>query len=150
MPISPDMEQILHQARYAPERPRPTIPQDYLDKIPTLNSHDFPDNLRITDLARGPAEIQDGLRAILDQAGLTKGQRAGLSNILSDVERIGEYEITLGDIRSMTIKQLFSISKMFKWDRPSEESMKKLKKLCGSGIEQKIEPSGRRPQHIIF
>lgn len=95
--------------------------------MPTLNKKDFPDSVKLGDLVSFGSKLPQVLR----QAGLTKGERAGISSILGDAEMIGNHRVTLGDIRAMNLRQLLQLRNEFRWDKPSAESLEKLKRLCG-------------------
>lgn len=109
-----------------------TSDSDYLDKLPTLDSSIFPDDLRVWDLAASGGEKGKKLHRLLDEAGLTKGQRAGVTHLLDSFVRVGENDLTLGDVRALTEEELTKLRGNLAWGaRPSIGSIKKIKKLLG-------------------
>lgn len=99
----------------------------YINLLPTLNKKDFPDSMELGNLVRAGSRLSQ----VLKQADLTKGERIGISNIIDDVEMIGDHRVTLGDIRALNLRQLMQLRNEFPFDKPSAESLRKLKRLCG-------------------
>lgn len=107
-------------------------PIDYLDKLPTLGSDVFPDNLRVWDVAASGGEDGKKLHKLLDEAGLTKGQRAGVTHLLDSFIKVEDNDLTLGDIRALTEDELNRLRARLAWGaKPTISSIKKIKRLFG-------------------
>lgn len=104
----------------------------YLYKIPTLGPDIFPDNLLVWDIAQSGSENGKILHGFLGRAGLTKGQRGGVTNLLGSFTRVGEKDLTIGDIRALTEEELIKLRGRLAWvAKPTVDSIKKIKKLLG-------------------
>lgn len=133
MPVSKEIREILEQA------PKKEVYEDYIEKLPTLNPEDFPDETRLADLHGR------GLRRILRQAELHKGAIGGVTRILKTTQIIGDYEnridVTLGDIRGLSFEQLVNLREHFWYGTPTPQSLLVLKKLCGPKEKKSLLPS---------
>ncbi len=106
--------------------------EDYLKKLPTLNPNDFPDNIKVWSISASGSEEGKKLHKLLDEAGLTKGQRGGVTHLLDSFIKAGENDLTLGDIRALTEEELIKLRGNLSWGaKPTIESIKKVKKLLG-------------------
>lgn len=102
-----------------------------LDVLPTLNEEVFPDSLEVWEVGASGGENGKKLHKILDIAGLSKGQRAGMTHLLGSFAKIGDEDITIGDIRALTEEELMRLRGEFKWGKPTADSVRKIKKLFG-------------------
>ncbi len=110
---------------------------DYFYKLPTLNTDDYPDNVTLFQLKM----YCSGLRGVLKEAGLSEGQRGGVTRILRSTTKVGEYYVTVGDVRKLSFKELLKLRRQFTYDTPTERSLRILKKLCGQDMESVNEDS---------
>lgn len=105
---------------------------DYTHMLPTLGSDVFPDKTRIWDIHESGTKEGKKLHGALKQAGLTKGQRAGVTHLLSSFLKVGENDLTAGDIRALTEEELKKLrGRFFGGASPSITSINKVKKLFG-------------------
>lgn len=104
----------------------------YADKLPTLDPTDFPDDTSVWDLSCSGGEFGKKLHELLKREGLTKGQRGGVTHLLDSFVRVGNSDLTLGDIRALTEEELTKLRGNLAWGAsPSIDSIKKIKKLLG-------------------
>lgn len=113
----------------------PKKPEDYINKLPTISSDEIPDSINLWNISNR-TEVGEELRSRLEKAGLSRGQRAGISHILGDMAKIGDEYLTVGDVRVLTEEELLKLQNQFSWGKPTIQSIKKVKKLFGSGIEE--------------
>lgn len=104
---------------------------DYTNKIPTLGEDVIPDDISIWDASASGGEVGRKIHELLDQAGLTKGQRSGMTHLLDTFVKIGDSELKVGDIRALTEDELMKLRGEFSYGKPSTDSVKKIKKLFG-------------------
>jgi len=109
--------------------------EDYLYKLPTLVSDEFPDDLTIEKLSGSGGEWGVRLHKKIDEAGLTKGQRSGVTHIFDHTRWLvidnQDVKLTLGDIRELSEDALQKLRPFFKYEKPSVRSLSVLKKLFG-------------------
>jgi hypothetical protein len=107
------------------------LPDDYVEKLPLLP---VGDEVTLHEI-RG-----DTLEDVLFGADLTKGQRAGINRLFSEINSIytqGEwYEITVGDIRRMTNEEMMLLGGGPSEFHPKEKSVRILRALFG---EKRVE-----------
>ena len=129
MPLPKDIFQMLVNGELGTGN---TSDSAYLDKLPTLGSEIFPDQIRVLDVARSGTNEGKILHGFLGAAGLTVGQRAGVTHLLDSFIRVGEKELTVGDLRALTEEELIKLRGHLAYGaKPSIDSIKKVKKLFG-------------------
>lgn len=71
------------------------------------------------------------LHKLLNESGLSKSQRAGMTHLLSSFSEVGGSEMTVGDIRALTKEELIRLLPEMNWGPPTLQSTLKVKKLLG-------------------
>lgn len=108
-----------------------SLESGYLSKIPTLGPEFFPDEVGIGKLHCSGLDVGEKLQRLLNEAGLSKGQCAGITNILGIFSSLDGNDLTVGDIRALTIDELLRLQSLFTWRKPTITSIRKIKKLLG-------------------
>lgn len=98
----------------------------YFKNIPSLDSAVISDDTSVLE-ARNSTALDEALKA----AGLSKAERAGMSILLNNFSSMGGQDVTVGDIRGLSETELTVLRGKFDWGRPSENSIKKVKRLFG-------------------
>ncbi|OGM11899.1 hypothetical protein A2Z22_01555 [Candidatus Woesebacteria bacterium RBG_16_34_12] len=132
MPISERIRNLIDSSQLPLE--------DYIKKIPTLTPEEFPDSVKLEDLASW-SDYGQKLRELLQKAGLTKHQRATVTLILTSTSEVGEDRLTVGNIRELSLNDLFKLKPSFSstvFGKPGDRSLQILKTLCGSKEEERV------------